>query len=101
MKPFAPLFTLAMLSTSIAFAQSASDSKPSFIAHPRSCSAAAAYQLLGEKWTPTSHSRALALSGASSLRVLHTGGARDLGLVAMRLTVKIDAQQRITELTCE
>jgi hypothetical protein len=101
MKHFASLFTLTMLSISSVFAQSATDSKPSFIARPSSCSAAAAHRLLGEKWTPTSHSLALGLSGASSLRVLHSGGVRDLGLVAKRLTVKIDAQQRVTELTCE
>lgn len=101
MKHFAPLFTLAMLSISTVFAQSATDSKPSIIARPSSCSSAAAHRLLGEKWTPTSYSLALTLSGASSLRVLRPGGVRDFGIVAKRLTVKIDAQQQIAELTFE
>lgn len=95
------LFIVALLPSAVALAQNLDEATPSSIAHRYSCSAASAHSLIGSKLTSDSRSQALALSGASSLQVVRLGGTRDLSFTGMRLTVAVDSQQRITEITCD
>lgn len=95
-----PFLLLALMPGAVALAEPAAKPERSGIVHRHSCSAAAAHRLIGERLTPESRTQALSLSGASSLRVVPLGGIRDLSYSGLRLTVAVDDQERIAELTC-
>ncbi|QXH48750.1 hypothetical protein KSS93_12930 [Pseudomonas xanthosomatis] len=95
------LLALALLPAATTFAQAKDDARPKSGQYSRNCSAAAAHSLIGEKLNADTKAQALARSGASSVRVVRVSGLRDLGMVNQRLTLAVDAQQRIAELWCE